>query len=53
MISKITQNDLDLHTAFLRGESGGIRLVSAVGKIEIDADLIGANLSRADLIGPT
>ena len=51
MISKITQHDLDLHLAFLRGEPEGVRLVGATGKIEIDADLSRANLSGANLSG--
>ena len=50
MITTITQNDLDLHAAWLRGVEGGAQLVTAVGKITVDADLRGADLSGADLI---
>ena len=50
MITTITQNDLDLHAAWLRGVEGGAQLVTAVGKITVDADLRGADLSWADLI---
>ncbi len=49
LISVITQEVLDLHTKWLRGEDGGVRLVSAIGRIEIRADLTDADLSRADL----
>ncbi len=51
MIAEITQNDLDLHAKFLMGEPGGVKLVTAVGKVTISADLRGADLSRADLSG--
>ena len=51
MITTITQNDLDLHAAWLRGVEGGAQLVTAVGKITVDADLRGADLSGADLRG--
>jgi hypothetical protein len=49
MISKITQHDLDLHKKWINGEPGGARLISVVGKVEIDADLHEADLSGADL----
>ena len=46
MITKITQNDLDLHAKWLKNEPDGVRL-SAVAY----ANLRGANLSYADLSG--
>ena len=49
MISKITQNDLDLHEKWLNHDPEGVRLVTAIGKIEVGADLSGANLRGADL----
>jgi uncharacterized protein YjbI with pentapeptide repeats len=56
MIKTITQKDLDLHAAYLRCEEGGVRLVSDIGRIKIEAilsgaDLRGANLSEANLCG--
>ena len=51
MISTIAQNDLDLHRQWLSGLPTGKRLVSAVGKIIIEASLIRANLIRANLSG--
>jgi hypothetical protein len=50
-IKVITQEVLDLHAKWLRGEDGGKKLISAVGPIEIRADLSGADLSGADLRG--
>ena len=49
MISTITQNDLDLHAEWVKDNTKGQRLVSAIGKITVDADLRGADLSGADL----
>ncbi len=49
MITEITQNDLDLHAKYLRGEAGGVKLVTAVGKVTISANLREANLRGADL----
>ena len=49
MITKITQNDLDLHQKWISGDDSGVRLVADTGKIAIDADLSGADLSGADL----
>jgi uncharacterized protein YjbI with pentapeptide repeats len=51
MITKITQQDLDLHAQWLADNNAGSKLIAAVGRIEISADLSGANLSRADLSG--
>ena len=51
MIDTITQNDLDLHAKWTRSEPDGVRLVAADGIIKIEADLSGADLSRADLRG--
>ena len=49
MITKITQNDLDLHAKWLKNEPGGVRLVTTTGAVQIDVDLRGANLTGADL----
>ena len=49
MITKITQNDLDLHAKWLKNEPGGVRLVTATGTVEIDVDLSGVDLSDADM----
>jgi len=49
MISTITQHDLDLHQKWINNEPGGVKLVTAYGKIVIGADLRGSNLSDADL----
>jgi uncharacterized protein YjbI with pentapeptide repeats len=51
MISTITQNDLDLHAAWLRGDNTGVRLVSIAGIIKAECSLHGADLSGADLSG--
>jgi hypothetical protein len=50
-VKVITQEVLDLHAKWLRGEDGGKKLISAVGPIEIRANLSGADLSGADLSG--
>lgn len=49
MIDTITQKDLDLHAAWLRGDVSGVRLVSATGIIKIECSLIRADLRGADL----
>ena len=46
MITTITQNDIDLHAKWLRGEPDGVQIV-----VEIGADLRYANLRGADLRG--
>ena len=51
LVSIIDQNVLDLHAKWRRGEEGGKRLVTAIGKIEIRIDLSGADLSGAELRG--
>ena len=51
MITKITQNDLDLHAKWLKNEPDGVRL-SAVAHADLSgANLRGTNLSYADLSG--
>ena len=51
MITKITQNDLDLHARWLSGESDGVQLVTTTGAVQIDVDLRGVDLRDADLRG--
>jgi hypothetical protein len=51
MRDSITQEDLDLHAKWLRGESDGVRYVSVIGKINVETDLRHADLSNADLRG--
>jgi hypothetical protein len=51
MISKITQNDLDLHKKWIVGDPDGVCLVTVAGPVTIDANLSGANLRGADLRG--
>ncbi len=50
MITEITQNDLDLHVKYLRGDPDGVKLVTAVVKVTISVDLRRADLRGADLI---
>jgi len=49
LVSVITSEILDLHRKYLAGEESGVRLVTVVGKVEISADLSGADLRSADL----
>ena len=49
MISKITQNDLDLHEKWLNHDPDGVRLITVIGKIEVEANLREADLRGADL----
>ena len=51
LVSVITQEVLDLHEQWTMDHSTGTRLVSDVGKIEIQVDLRRANLRQADLSG--
>ena len=51
LISVITQEALDLHKQWLTDNSTGRRLVTALGKITIEANLRWADLSVADLGG--
>ena len=52
MISTITQKDLDIHAEWVKDHSKGQRLISAIGKITFEANLIGANLSGAKNVPP-
>lgn len=49
LIKEITQNDLELHQKWLYNNLDGRKLATVVGKLKINVDLRGANLSRADL----
>ena len=51
MITKITQNDLDLHAKWLKNEPDGVRLITVVDANLRGANLRGADLSSADLRG--
>lgn len=51
MINTITEKDLELHKKWINGDPDGVRLVTGIGKILIEADLRMANLSVANLRG--
>jgi hypothetical protein len=51
MISKITQNDLDLHKKWIVDDPDGVCLVTVAGPVTIDANLHDADLRRANLRG--
>jgi uncharacterized protein YjbI with pentapeptide repeats len=49
LVSVITPEVLRLQEMYARGEEGGVRLVTAAGKVEIQANLSEANLRGSDL----
>jgi hypothetical protein len=53
MISRITRADIEAHRKWLSDEPDGKKLISSVGKIELESRdiLSGADLSEADLSG--